>query len=526
MSRIELSRGRSRYKALPVLTLAFLLCGCFHGPTVYKPAQQPTLDRRVVEYPAGFDLKLVGTGFTAPVAITFDGEGTSFIAEAGIEGDEPKIYAIKPDGSLTTIYPAGRRIPFSPVQPGFQIAGPIGGMVFYQKKLYVSHRDHDGFGVITAFGLDGSHKTIVGDLPARGDFGVTDLAIFRDRLYFGIGSATNSGIVGLDNIRWLRKYRNLCDQAFQDLELLGLRFTTKNPFAGLFGGSDIVPTGPFQPFGYSNLARIRHTANGKPNSCVCSVALTGGDFQVEAFGLHLPRGLAFNEYNWLLVANDGMEMRGSRPVKDDPDAIVRVIPGGPATWYGFPDYTADMNPVTDGRYQAPAEMLLRTGFPKVTFLIDHDASDLRPPTASTLLKAKFPSLSGAAKMDVGPTAGPFSKWRNDLFVALSGDRAPYATSGYPLVGPVGYKVVRVNVDTGKVEDFIFNTRVLPGSKLPRGNANAIERPVDVKISPDGTMYVVDFGEVEYKTDGREKLARGTGKIYRLVPAAGAATTQP
>jgi glucose/arabinose dehydrogenase len=480
----------------------------------------------VLEYPAGFDCKVVATGFTAPVALTWDTDGTQFVAEAGIEGDEPRIYAIKPDQSLAVIYPANRRIPFSPVQPGFQIYGPVGGMVCHEHKIYVSHRDKDGRGMITAFGLDGSHKTIVADLPTQGDFGLTDLAVFRDRLYFGIGSSTNSGVVGLDNIRWLRKSRNVCDWPYQDLELLGLRFTTKNPFAGLFGGSDIVPTGPYQPFGNSNLAHIRRTPTGKPNGAICSVALTGGDFVVEAFGLHLPRGLAFNEYNWLLVSNDGMEMRGSRPVKDDPDVIVRVIHGGPAAWYGFPDYTADMNPVTDNRYQPPIEMVLATGFPKITFLIDHDASDLRPPTASTFLKAKFQSLSGAGKMEVGPTSGPFSKWRNDLFVTLSGDRAPYATSGRPLVGPVGYKVVRVNVDTGKVEDFIHNVNFLPASKGGRGTG-AIERPIDVKIGPDGAMYVLDFGQVEYKTDGREKIARATGKLYKIMATATAgATTRP
>src|SRR5947209_5283731 len=244
MSRIELTRGtRLPCKSLPALALVgslVLLGGCFHGPTIYKGNAQVTIDRRVLEYPAGFDCKLVATGFTAPIALAFDTDGTQFVAEAGVEGEEPRIYAIRPDYSLAVIYPASRRIPFSPVQPGFQIYGPVGGMVCYQHKLYVSHRDHDGRGVITAFGLDGSHNTIVADLPAQGDFGVTDLAVFRDRLYFGVGSATNSGIVGLDNLRWLRRHRAFCDQPYQDLELLGLRFNTKNPFAGLFGGSDIL----------------------------------------------------------------------------------------------------------------------------------------------------------------------------------------------------------------------------------------------------------------------------------------------
>src|SRR4051794_1065985 len=108
MSRIELTRGTPhRRNALPRLTLLagclVFLVGCFHGPTVYKGKDQVTIDRRVLEYPAGFDMKLVGTGFSAPIALAYDADGTQFVAEAGIEGDEPRIFAIKPDGSLTVV---------------------------------------------------------------------------------------------------------------------------------------------------------------------------------------------------------------------------------------------------------------------------------------------------------------------------------------------------------------------------------------------------------------------------------------
>src|SRR3954466_13652545 len=99
MSRIELIRGARGCKALPAMMLALFLVGCFHGPTVYKPREQVTLDRRGVGDPAGFELKLVATGFSAPVAMAFDADGTQFVAEAGLEGDEPRIYAIKPDST-------------------------------------------------------------------------------------------------------------------------------------------------------------------------------------------------------------------------------------------------------------------------------------------------------------------------------------------------------------------------------------------------------------------------------------------
>jgi glucose/arabinose dehydrogenase len=293
---------------------------------------------------------------------------------------------------------------------------------------------------------------------------------------------------------------------------------TKNPFASLFSPTgETADTGPYQPFGTSDVTHIRKTPTGKPNSAVCSVALSGGDFQIEAFGIHNPCGLVFlPRYSALYVSNEGMELRGSRPVKDDPDALLRVYFGGPPTWYGFPDYSSDMQPINRPKFQEP-RAFPPNNVPKVGNLIDHEASDLREPNRG-LLKATFPPLSGAAKMTYAPATGPLAnRFRNDLFVALSGDRAPFASSGYPLVRPVGYKVVRVD-DNGKVDDFIYNVEMLPASKINHRGFVGLERPIDVKVGPDGTLYVLDMGEVNYKLDGRQVVTHGSGKLFKLVPA--------
>jgi len=46
--------------------------------------------------------------------------------------------------------------------------------------------------LLTALDMRGGHTTIVAGLPARGDYGVTDLAFSPNngRLYFGVGAAT------------------------------------------------------------------------------------------------------------------------------------------------------------------------------------------------------------------------------------------------------------------------------------------------------------------------------------------------
>ena len=157
---------------------------------------------------------------------------------------------------------------------------------------------------------------------------------------------------------------------------------------------------------------------------------------------------------------------------------------------------------------------------------DRHASGLRESNENmqSLVKARFPSLSGAAKLAFVPGSGPFKRWRGEAIIALSGDRAPFATSGIELKSPVGYKLVRVDVDSGKVEEFIHNTGFLPASKTGQKGI-ALERPIDVKIGADGAMYILDFGEVEYKPSGREKISNGTGRLLKLVPIP-QTTTQP
>src|SRR5436309_1265238 len=98
-----------------------------------------------------------------------------------------------------------------------------------------------------------------------------------------------------------------------------------------------------------------------------------------------------------------MELRGTRPIVDDPDALLRFAP---KTWYGFPDYSTDLQPITESRFQPQGDMkklLVKSGYPEISFLFDHGASNsgdgLMAPLRNTLLQTTFPSLSGAANFD-------------------------------------------------------------------------------------------------------------------------------
>jgi hypothetical protein len=212
-----------------------------------------------------------------------------------------------------------------------------------------------------------------------------------------------------------------------------------------------------------------------------------------------------------------MELRGSRPIKDDPDSFIRVYDGA---GYGFPDYSTDCQPISDDRFQPPAALAIRHGYPETNVLIDRAASALpnhgEPPDRS-LVDGVFSPLAGAAKFDFLPTTPAYREFHGGrrAAVALSGDRAPFATSGLPLTGPTGYKVALVSIDDKKVTDFIYNTSGKPASRIGH-NVVALERPIDVKMGPDGSVYILDMGQIRLK-DGIEVSIGHTGRLFKLSP---------
>lgn len=516
------ARSLLRGAGCTALLALMLINGCASHPQLLPVEQRTPIDRKVVEYPSGYVLKTLVRGVTAGSAIAFvndDGpyKGSLLVAETGVENDSPRIYGWKSDGSFFNVYPRQQRIPLAQLVQQGEIYPPIGGIIAAQGQIFVTHRDNHGRGVVSSVGFDGSVRTVIADLPAQGDYSVTDIAIhpITGRLYFGMGSATNSGVVGIDNWDWVTRYPDFCDSPspINEIKLLGYKFFTRNPNAGLFGGDDNVGTAPFHPFGKNSQLRIRKANNEKPTSAIYTISPSGGDPHVWAFGIRLPRGLAFDTVGNLFATDDGMELRGTRPVKDDPDSLLKIVRD---TWYGWPDFSADLSPISEQRFQEP-DLISRSGYPELSALIDHSSSSLANPAQyrDKLLYSVFPSQSGAAKLDFVPLSGPFKDMRGSVILAMSGDRAPLSTSGRPISSIPGRKVVRVDMENRRFEEFIHNTEGVPASKLGR-NVDALERPVDVKFGPDGKLYILDYGEMRIR-EGREHVSEGTGKIFVLEP---------
>lgn len=93
------------------------------------------------------------------------------------------------------------------------------------------------------------------------------------------------------------------------------------------------------------------------------------------------------------------------------------------------------------------------------------------------------------------SAAPASweNWANHLFIAKWGDLAPPIN---PLRGdaPAGFQVVRVDPGSGQVVPFVTNPGDRPASFYGMQD-RGIERPFDVKFSPDGANYIIGYGVV-------------------------------
>ena len=84
------------------------------------------------------------------------------------------------------------------------------GLTFHDGWLYLSHEQADGSFAISRVRPDGGVvEAVVRGMPAQGDHDVNYLVFDADgNLFFGIGSATNSGVVSSHdpvNGKWLAK---------------------------------------------------------------------------------------------------------------------------------------------------------------------------------------------------------------------------------------------------------------------------------------------------------------------------------
>lgn len=94
-------------------------------------------------------------------------------------------------------------------------------------------------------GLEGAAvRDLVTGLPSSGDHDDNQLTAGRDgNIYFGQGTGTNSGVVGLDNVfpyLWLTFWPDVHDIPARDVRVSDQTFTTPDPLLVLSEQEDIT----------------------------------------------------------------------------------------------------------------------------------------------------------------------------------------------------------------------------------------------------------------------------------------------
>ena len=244
-------------------------------------------------------------------SFTFDFEGNFIIVENA--NNSYRIIKVNPEGESTTLLDRQTE--------------PILGISYHSGNLYVVTR-----GKISIL-KKGHLQDIIAGLPAYGDYANSPVIFENGKMYFSVGTATNSGFVGSDNA-WLPAQPSVHDLPCADLKVNQVNITTdnfltKNP-------ADKAITGSFMPF---NTPDYSDTLSGsfKCNGAILSAAADGSDLQVVAYGFHNPKGLSFDNKGQLYTLDTAMEDRGVRPIKDGKDAVYQV---SDKNWYGWPDFNA------------------------------------------------------------------------------------------------------------------------------------------------------------------------------------------
>jgi glucose/arabinose dehydrogenase/plastocyanin len=481
---------------------------------------------------SGFKMEPLLWNVSFPSSVTFDGKGHMFIAESGMAfggvREIPRILSVDLQTGAISI-----------VADRF-LSAPITSIIYHNGSIYASNSGK----ISKVDPRTGVVDDLISDLPV-GDHPADQIAFGPDgRMYVAMGSATNSGVVGVDNylpsLGWLASFPMTHDVPAKNVTLTGKNFQTPNVLAdgkkvinatkdmnqikvsivqqnssssnhksaaGGMGTAAVmsnntgnVTTGAFMAFGNQTHAGQVVMGSTKCTACIISAKPDGTDLKVVAWGLRLDifSGIAFDKAGKLIVADSGSEERGSRPIKGDHDKVwkIDVSNGTEGKWYGWPDFalgndsntTKELKPVTDPQFHSPRsskplERLIQNLTPASKVFADPGYAVKMTQAVLAPDKGNL-GLSGMILLGEygthAPTTQDFGKGSNI---------AQYMDGNITGTKVIGQKVVMLNSTTGNLTDFVSLKKPDPSF-----------RPVDVSFSPDGNdMFIVSLGKVEHRS---------------------------
>ena len=473
----------------------------------------------MIRLPEGYEIEKVADGLTYPTSVAWDDEGNMYVAEAGgafldEEDASARILRLE-DGEATEV-----------VNLDDEIYPAISGMTWHDGAFYITHREEDLSGAVSRVTPDGERTQILGGIvDAKSDHQLNDIRVDSGgRMYVCSGIAGNSGFMDQVMIPFVQKASDGHPTVAEDIVLRGVNIELPD-FRD--GESGTVRTGAFVPFGTETEPGKVIEGRDKCGGSILAFDPQNAEATVEplVWGLRNAVGIAWNERGEMFVAENGYDNAPGRPIVDNYDATYRVREGA---WYGWPDFTANMDPVTSPKYQptnstiAPPYIDGERQPQELSFLIDHEASGLEQPDKS-LVAGLHEVNASPSKPDIAPPS--WGEYAGQLFIPEYGDLS-WTTN--PLRDkPAGCRIAVIDTDGEGRQDvraFVQNAKPGPASKQGRVG-EGLERPYDVKFGPDGAMYIVDFG---VQRINRARIAqghlpvewdRGTGMVWRVTPTA-------
>lgn len=466
----------------------------------------------ILQLPEGFKAMKIASGLHLPTSLTWDDEGNMFVVEAGggllPEKLAPmRIVQIMEDGTTSEVANLNNK----GIEPS------IVGLTWHDGWFYFTHRAEDLTGAVSRANKNGQVELVFkGIIDNQAEHQINDIQMGPDgMMYVAVGSAGNAGVMGPSVAPWIMKSPEVHARPCQDIVLTGRNYKTPNFLTE--DKKDTVKTGAFVPFGTET----------QPGQVIKGVTLCGGSIlkfdpnnaissiTTHAWGFRNIIGLTWDSKGNMYAAENGYDIRGSRPVKDDMDASLRIHEG---MWYGVPDFSAGREPLTDPKFEIPDSLQIPVYIGEefigkdIGFVIDHQASGLTPPDPSVVL-GRHEFNSSPSMLDVAPLS--WGNYANHVFIAEWGDLAPPTN---PLRGksPAGIRIVRVDPATGQSESFVAN--VSEGAASAQGmEGQGLDRPFDVKFGPDDAMYIVDYGVVTIDMSKKPPYAykENTGAIWKI-----------